>query len=160
MSVPRKLITRSLPRLLSRAAFWRRRRQRLVFTNGVFDVLHAGHVQLLERARRLGDRLVVGVNTDASVRRIKGPRRPLNAWNDRAAVLAALESVDAVVAFAEDTPARLIAALRPDVLVKGADYPSDRIVGTKDAGRVVRVRLKKGYSTTALIREIMANNRR
>ncbi|MBI4676466.1 MAG: D-glycero-beta-D-manno-heptose 1-phosphate adenylyltransferase [Elusimicrobia bacterium] len=160
MSVPRKLITRSLPRLLSRAAFWRRRRQRLVFTNGVFDVLHAGHVQLLERARRLGDRLVVGVNTDASVRRIKGPRRPLNAWNDRAAVLAALESVDAVVAFAEDTPARLIAALRPDVLVKGADYPSDRIAGTKDAGRVVRVRLKKGYSTTALIREIMANNRR
>jgi len=130
----------------------------LVFTNGVFDVLHRGHVALLVAARAEGDALVVGLNSDASVHRIKGPDRPLNRERDRAYVLGALDCVDAVVLFDEDTPARLIAALQPDVLVKGADYAPGEIVGadvvTARGGRVVRVPLEPGFSTTALIAKV------
>ena len=136
---------------------WRRARiGTVVFTNGVFDVLHRGHVALLTAARAEGDGLVVGVNTDTSVRRLgKGPGRPINGEHDRAYVLAALECVDAVVLFDEDTPRALIEALTPDVLVKGADYAPEAIVGadlvTARGGRVVRVPLAEGYSNTTLI---------
>jgi D-beta-D-heptose 7-phosphate kinase/D-beta-D-heptose 1-phosphate adenosyltransferase len=130
----------------------------VVFTNGCFDLLHRGHVESLAAARALGDALVVGLNDDASVRRLKGEGRPLVAWEDRAAVLAALRSVDYVVPFGEETPAALIAALVPDVLVKGADYALDGIVGrdTVEAagGRVERLRYRAGCSTSALIERI------
>jgi len=130
-----------------------------VFTNGVFDVLHAGHVALLEAARAAGAALVVGVNADDSARRLgKGADRPLVSEGDRARVLAALACVDCVVLFAEDTPLELIRALRPDVLVKGADYARDQIVGAADVegwgGRVVRVPLVPGKSTTDLVRRL------
>ncbi len=147
-----------LEKLLSRqaAVAWRRGvGGEVVFTNGIFDVLHRGHVALLAAARAEGDRLVVGLNTDASARRLKGPERPINRAEDRAFVLGGLACVDAVVLFDEDTPAELIAALQPDVLVKGADYGPGEIVGADlveaRGGRVVRVPLKAGYSTTGLI---------
>jgi len=131
----------------------------VVFTNGVFDLLHAGHVDLLERARALGDALVVGINTDGSTRRLKGERRPLMPQADRARVLAALAVVDAVVLFDEDTPAELVRRLEPDVLVKGADYAEDANVGkdTVEArgGRVVRLPLVEGRSTTKIVEEIV-----
>jgi rfaE bifunctional protein nucleotidyltransferase chain/domain len=131
----------------------------VVFTNGVFDVLHRGHVAYLARARAEGEALIVGVNTDASARRLaKGPGRPLNREGDRAFVLAALACVDAVVLFAEDTPLQLIEALQPDVLAKGADYALADIVGadvvTARGGRVVRVPLEPGYSTTDFLRKV------
>jgi rfaE bifunctional protein nucleotidyltransferase chain/domain len=145
-------------KLLARdaAGAWRRGiRGPVVFTNGVFDVLHRGHVALLVAARAEGAALVVGINSDASARRLKGPERPLNRAPDRAYVLGALACVDAVVLFDEDTPAALIGELRPDVLVKGADYALEEIVGADDVtargGRVVRVPLEAGFSTTGLI---------
>ena len=126
----------------------------LVFTNGCFDVLHRGHVDLLAAARRLGDALVVGLNSDASVRRLKGPDRPWMDEEDRAAVVAALEAVDFVVVFPEDTPRELIEELRPRVLVKGGDYRREDVVGAErvesDGGRVVIVPLTPGRSSTAL----------
>ncbi len=131
---------------------------KLVFTNGCFDALHRGHVEHLAQARALGDVLVVGLNTDASVQRLKGPGRPLVAEADRAAVLAALECVDAVTLFDEDTPLQLICALLPDVLVKGGDYVLDGVVGrevVEKAGGEVRVLpLVEGYSTTRLLDRI------
>lgn len=134
-----------------------RRGKRLVFANGVFDLLHAGHVKLLSHARSLGDLLVVGVNTDRSVRRLgKGPERPLNPLEDRAAVLAALRAVDGVVAFDEDTPLALIEALKPDVHVKGGDYDAESLPETplvrSYGGEVVIVPLLEGRSTTAILR--------
>jgi len=133
--------------------------KRTVFTNGCFDIIHAGHISLLERSRSLGDILIVGLNSDDSVRRLKGELRPLNRLKDRARVLAALSAVDMVVPFAEDTPYELIKALRPDVLVKGADYAHGDIVGREFAGRTVRVKLVKGRSTTGLIRRMGATGR-
>ena len=131
---------------------------RIVFTNGVFDLLHPGHVRYLQEARGYGDALVVGLNSDASVRRNKGDGRPIVRGNERAEALAALACVDAVVQFDEDTPAEIISAVQPDVLVKGADWPADQIVGrdTVEArgGRVIRVAVEPGYSTTALIERI------
>jgi D-beta-D-heptose 7-phosphate kinase/D-beta-D-heptose 1-phosphate adenosyltransferase len=128
---------------------------RLAFTNGCFDLLHVGHVSLLEKARALGDALVVGVNTDRSVRRLKGRARPIVPLAERMEMLAGLRPVDYVVPFAEDTPARLIAEIRPAVLVKGGDYRVRDVVGraTVEAGggRVVRVPLRKGRSTSELI---------
>jgi D-beta-D-heptose 7-phosphate kinase/D-beta-D-heptose 1-phosphate adenosyltransferase len=131
----------------------------VVFTNGVFDLLHVGHVALLEAAREEGAALVVGVNSDASVRRLgKGTARPIVPEAQRARVLAALAAVDCVVVFDEDTPGALILALRPDVLVKGADYEKDRIVGATEVegwgGRVVRVPMVEGMSTTSLVRRL------
>ncbi|MFH1726692.1 MAG: adenylyltransferase/cytidyltransferase family protein [Elusimicrobiota bacterium] len=148
-----KILTpRRLAALRSR---WARAGRRVVFTNGVFDILHPGHVDLLERARLLGDALIVGVNTDASARRLgKGSGRPVNRLADRCRVLAALACVDAVTSFGEDTPESLLEKLRPDVLVKGADYTVDQVAGRRYAGRVALVRLKKGYSTTSLIGRI------
>lgn len=132
--------------------------QRIVFTNGVFDLLHPGHVRYLQEARALGDLLIVGLNADSSVRRNKGSRRPINSEGERAEVLAALASVDAVVIFDQDTPAEIISLVQPDVLVKGADWAADQIVGrdTVEArgGRVVRVPVEQGYSTTAIVERI------
>jgi D-beta-D-heptose 7-phosphate kinase/D-beta-D-heptose 1-phosphate adenosyltransferase len=144
-------------------ALVRRRRsagQTIVFTNGVFDLLHPGHLRYLQHARSLGDALVVGVNSDRSVRANKGPARPINSEDERAEVLAALACVDAAVIFDEDTPHDLIAALQPDVLVKGADWAEDAIVGRAiveaRGGRVVRVPVEQGYSTTSIIGRIKA----
>lgn len=140
---------------------WRAAGQRIVFTNGVFDLLHRGHVEYLAEARRLGDRLVVGVNSDASAKRLgKGGDRPLVSEDDRVAVLAALACVDMVVVFDEDTPGRLIEEVRPAVLAKGGDWPVEQIVGRafveSSGGRVVSIPLREGFSTTALIERIRA----
>jgi D-beta-D-heptose 7-phosphate kinase/D-beta-D-heptose 1-phosphate adenosyltransferase len=136
-----------------------RRRKRVVFTNGTFDILHRGHVEYLAAAKRLGDILIVGLNSDASIRRIKGNGRPINAGRDRAAVLAALGSVDYVCLFGENTPGRLIASLVPDVLVKGADWKPGEIVGRDDVirhgGVVRRIPLTRGRSTTGMISRIL-----
>ena len=128
--------------------------KKIVFTNGCFDILHAGHVSILEFARRQGDELVVGLNSDASVRRLKGPSRPVNTQADRALVLAALESVSAVCIFTEDTPFNLIKRVFPDVLVKGGDYKPSEIVGREFAKKVVRFALLKGRSTTNIIKKV------
>lgn len=143
------------------AAFVERLRtggKQIVFTNGVFDLLHPGHIRYLREARTLGDALIVGVNADESVRRNKGPQRPLTPEHERAEILAALDSVAAVVIFGEDTPDAIIKAVQPDVLVKGADWAADRIVGrdTVEArgGRVVRVPIEQGHSTTAIVERI------
>jgi D-beta-D-heptose 7-phosphate kinase/D-beta-D-heptose 1-phosphate adenosyltransferase len=129
-----------------------------VFTNGVFDILHPGHLRYLRQARSLGDALIVGVNSDASVRRNKGPRRPITSQEERVDLVAALDCVDAVVVFDEDTPARIIEALQPDVLVKGADWAEDAIVGRETVeargGRVVRVPVEEGFSTTAIVEKV------
>lgn len=134
--------------------------QRIVFTNGVYDVLHPGHVRYLQQARSLGDALIVGVNADESVRRNKGPERPINPQNERAEVVAALDCVAAVVVFGEDTPADIIRLVQPDILVKGADWPADQIVGrdTVEArgGRVVRIAVERGYSTTSVVDKVKA----
>ncbi len=141
------------------AAGLKRSGRRVVFTNGCFDLLHVGHLALLEKARSLGDALVVGVNSDRSVRRLKGEGRPIVSLAERMEILAGLRAVDYVVPFGETTPARLIAALRPDVLVKGGDYHRSRIVGrgTVEAagGRVVTVPLRRGRSTSLLIRRAL-----
>ena len=136
----------------------RREGRRVVFTNGVFDLLHPGHIRYLSQARRLGDALIVGVNSDRSVRSNKGDGRPINAESERAEVLAALEVVDAVVVFDEDTPHEVIAAIQPDVLVKGADWPEDGVVGRDiveaRGGVVVRVPIEPGYSTSSIVEKI------
>ena len=139
-------------------ARWREDGTRIVFTNGCFDLLHPGHVRLLEAARAAGDRLVVGLNSDASVTRLKGQGRPLLPEAERAETLLALEAVDRVVIYAEDTPRDVILALVPDVLVKGADWELGAIVGREEVeaagGRVVRVQLLPGRSTTSLVERI------
>ena len=135
---------------------WRSAGQRIVFTNGVFDLLHRGHVEYLADAKALGDRLVVGINSDPSARRLaKGPGRPLVGADDRAAVVAGLRAVDLVAVFDDDTPERLIHEVRPDVLAKGGDWAVEAIVGRafveSYGGRVVSVPLREGFSTTALV---------
>lgn len=138
----------------------RARGRTVVFTNGVFDLLHPGHIRYLSDARRLGDALVVGLNADRSVRANKGASRPLTPELERAELLGALECVDAVVLFDDDTPQALIAALQPDVLVKGADWAADAIVGRDiveaRGGHVVRIPIAEGYSTSAIVERIRA----
>ena len=156
------MITPPETRIVSRAElvgrFGRPRRNTVVFTNGVFDLLHRGHVEYLYAARALGDALVIGLNSDASVRRLKGPARPVNAQADRAIVLAGLGCVDAVTIFDEDTPAELIGMLVPDVLVKGGDYSPDQVAGrdTVEAagGRVVIIPFVAGHSTTSMLQRM------
>jgi rfaE bifunctional protein nucleotidyltransferase chain/domain len=132
--------------------------KKIVFTNGCFDLLHPGHVDYLERAKVLGDVLVVGLNSDESVRRLKGPKRPINPEMDRALVLAGLGCVNFVIIFSEDTPYNLIKAVQPDVLVKGGDWPIDKIVGKDivlaNGGEVKSLDFLPGYSTTSLIDKI------
>ena len=136
----------------------RRNQSRLVFTNGCFDILHAGHVTYLISARNLGDALMVGLNSDRSVSGLKGPYRPVTPEQDRARIMAALEAVDVVCLFDEETPARLIRQVMPDVLVKGGDYLPEKIVGyeevTMNGGTVEVIPLLEGYSTTGLIQKI------
>ena len=136
----------------------RRQGKRIVFTNGCFDILHAGHVDYLEKAKRFGDFLVVGLNSDSSVHRIKGSGRPINSERDRACVLSGLSAVDAVVVFNEETPANLISAVKPEVLVKGSDWPLDQIAGAREVlsrgGTVKRIRLLKGRSTSFIIEKL------
>ncbi len=148
---------------LEEAVQWRtqlkKEESRLVFTNGVFDILHAGHAQSLMAARACGDKLMIGLNTDSSVKRLKGERRPIIGQEDRALLLASLGFVDAVIFFEEDTPLRLIRALLPDVLVKSADYNIDNIVGAKEVmangGAVEIMPLVEGLSTTKIIEKIV-----
>ena len=144
--------------LVHARAGWRQRGLRVVFTNGCYDLLHPGHIRLLERARSLGDVLILALNSDASVERLKGPTRPLIPERDRAALAAMLEAVDAVTVFDEDTPRELIAAVLPDVLVKGADW-AHWIAGREEVeaagGRVLALALEPGYSTTGIVEEIL-----
>ena len=132
--------------------------QKVVFTNGCFDILHLGHIDYLEKARSLGDKLVVGLNSDASVSQLKGPERPLNQEYARARMLASLEFVDALCIFEEETPKELIENISPNILVKGGDYTIDTIVGAdfvmKNGGEVKTIDLVDGYSTTAIIEKI------
>lgn len=151
-----KLTTlKALQRKLSAA---RNRGQKIVFTNGCFDILHKGHTSYLSKAKELGDILVVGLNSDASVRRIKGPERPLNDEKDRAEVLSALSSVDHVLIFREETPLKLIQALRPQVLVKGGDWKKKDVIGGSfveaHGGRVRLIPYIRGFSTTGLLEKI------
>lgn len=152
-STSARLVSR--PQLVRLRSTWRKARRRVVFTNGVFDILHRGHIELLDEAKSFGDILVVGLNSDASVHRLKGPSRPVNNQRDRAIVLLGLRSVDFVCVFAEDTPYGLIDALKPDVLVKGAEYGRRAIVGAdlveSWGGETRRVRMRKGYSSTETI---------
>ncbi|MBI3260419.1 MAG: D-glycero-beta-D-manno-heptose 1-phosphate adenylyltransferase [Ignavibacteriae bacterium] len=131
--------------------------KKIVFTNGCFDILHSGHVTYLSSAKKLGDVLIIGLNTDASVRRLKGENRPVNSEDDRAIVINALKSVDYVVLFDEDTPLELITLLKPDILVKGGDYTPETIVGAdtvlRNGGSVIVIPLVAGKSTTAIIQK-------
>ena len=125
--------------------------KKIVFTNGCFDILHRGHIEYLAKAKKLGDVLIVGLNTDSSVKRIKGPKRPVNNEKDRAIVLSAIESVDYIILFSEATPYELIKALKPDVLAKGGDWKPKDIVGNDIVKNVVSIPFVKGYSTTCII---------
>ena len=144
--------------LVQQRALWKCQGKTVVFTNGCYDLLHPGHVRLLEQGRSLGDVLILALNSDASVRRMKGPSRPLISENDRVAMVAALDAVDAVTLFEEDTPRELIAEVLPDVLVKGADW-SHFIAGREEVeaagGRVLTVSLEPGYSTTNIVERII-----
>jgi D-beta-D-heptose 7-phosphate kinase/D-beta-D-heptose 1-phosphate adenosyltransferase len=149
-----------LDTLLGRVRQWRQQKKRIVFTNGCFDLLHAGHVTYLEAARKTGDKLILGLNTDRSVSALKGPSRPVIHEADRARVLAALEAVDAVILFDEDTPLKLIDAIRPDVIVKGSDYSEDQVVGGKEVkswgGKVALIDIVPGRSTSNIIEKLGA----
>jgi D-beta-D-heptose 7-phosphate kinase / D-beta-D-heptose 1-phosphate adenosyltransferase len=151
-----KVVT--LDRLLARVADWRSAKQVIVFTNGCFDVLHVGHIVLFEQCRTFGDKVIVAINSDSSVRKLKGPSRPFVAELQRARVLAALAVTDAVVVFSEPTPLELVLSIRPDVLVKGGDYSESTIVGAKEVrswgGRVELVPTVEGFSTTGILNKI------
>ena len=147
-----------LPQMRSQVAAWQQEGKKVVFTNGVFDLLHIGHITYLAKASELGEKLIIGLNADSSVRRIKGEDRPVNDQNSRAALLAALFFVDGIVVFEEDTPLNLIATLLPDILVKGADYAIENIVGGKEViangGEVKTIDFVEGYSSTSIIQKI------
>ena len=147
-----------LSAMKARVAAWKKEGKRVVFTNGVFDLLHIGHITYMAKAADLGDKLIIGLNSDTSVKRIKGDDRPVNDQNSRAALLAALFFVDALIVFEEDTPINLITALMPDILVKGADYSIDNIIGAKEVmangGEVKTIDFVEGYSSTSIIQKI------
>jgi len=149
----------SLKKLLIELARLRKKRKKIVFTNGCFDIIHAGHVRYLNKAKNLGDVLVVGLNGDSSIRGIKGPSRPIVPQQERAEVLGALTPVDFVVVFNEPTPLKLIEAVKPDILAKGADWAARDIVGgavvKKNGGKIKRITLAKGRSTTNIIRRVL-----
>jgi D-beta-D-heptose 7-phosphate kinase/D-beta-D-heptose 1-phosphate adenosyltransferase len=147
-----------LPQLQQKVESWRKNKQKIVFTNGCFDLLHAGHVTYLEAAKKRGDKLILGLNTDRSVSALKGPTRPVVNENDRARVIAALESVDAVILFDEDTPLNLINTLKPDVIAKGSDYTADQVVGGREVeswgGEIALIDLVAGRSTSNIIKKM------
>jgi len=144
--------------VLSLREKWRRQGKKVVFTNGCFDLLHAGHIYLFKEAKKLGDSLIVAVNSDASLRRLKGPNRPVFPLRERLEILAAIEDIDVLTVFRQATPQKIISLLRPDVLVKGGDWPPNQIVGRQEVeesgGRVVLIPYIKGLSTTELIKKI------
>mgnify|MGYP002777343196 CR=1 FL=1 len=146
---------------LNKVEEWKSKGQKVVFTNGCFDIVHLGHVDYLEKARSLGDYMVLGLNTDASVSRIKGPLRPIVDQTSRSRVMASLAFVDLVVFFDEETPYELINRLKPDILVKGNDYVAENIIGAdvviKNGGKVETIELVKGYSTTNIVNKIKAH---
>lgn len=152
---------KTLAEAVKQVQLWKEKGEKVVFTNGCFDIMHLGHVDYLEKARSLGDRLVLGLNTDDSVSRFKGPTRPIQDEQSRARILAALQFIDLVVFFNEDTPLNLISELLPDVLVKGSDYLAENIVGAdvvKKAGGVVKtIDFVPGYSTTRIVEKIKQN---
>ena len=160
IQIEKKLLGKisDLPKLKVTMAGWQSEGKKIVFTNGVFDLLHIGHITYMAKAAELGDKLVIGLNSDSSVKRIKGEDRPVNDQNSRAALLAALFFVDAIVVFEEDTPINVITALMPDILVKGADYSIDNIVGAKEVtangGQVKTIDFVEGYSSTSIIQKI------
>lgn len=160
LSTQEKVVDRSA--LVARAAQWRSRGETVVFTNGCFDLLHVGHITLLEDAHRMGDHLVIGLNSNGSVQRLKGPTRPIVGEKERARILAALASTDAIVIFDEDTPLETIEALRPDVLIKGGDYTEATVVGAEMVrgwgGRVAIVPTVAGFSTTNIVKKLSANS--
>jgi len=147
-----------LPTLKGKVSAWQSEDKKVVFTNGVFDLLHIGHIIYMAKASELGDKLIIGLNSDNSVKRIKGDDRPVNDQDSRAALLAALFFVDAIVLFEEDTPLNLISTLLPDILVKGADYAIENIVGAKEVlangGEVKTIDFVEGYSSTSIIQKI------
>jgi len=148
----------TLPGITQKASQWKKERKKIVFTNGVFDLLHKGHIFSLSQAAKQGDILIIGLNSDGSVKKLKGNNRPINDQDARALLLSSLIMVDAVVIFEEDTPLNLITSILPDVLVKGGDYTVDEIAGAKEViengGKVVINPILDGYSTTAIIRAI------
>ena len=148
----------NLPSLKKQLQNWQNEGKKVVFTNGVFDLLHIGHITYLAKAAELGDKLIIGLNADSSVKRIKGESRPVNDQSSRAAILAALFFVDAIVVFEDDTPLNLISTLLPDILVKGADYSVENIVGAKEViangGEVKTINFVEGYSSTSIIEKI------
>jgi rfaE bifunctional protein nucleotidyltransferase chain/domain len=150
--------TVDLSSLKNKVSAWQKGAQKVVFTNGVFDILHIGHITYLSKAAELGNKLIIGLNSDSSVKRIKGEGRPINSQDNRAALLAALFFVDAVVIFNEDTPLDLITSLMPDILVKGADYSIDNIVGAKEVmangGEVKTIDFVEGHSSTSIIHKM------
>lgn len=160
MKASQKAGEKIIPResLLLQMNRWKFLQKKIVFTNGCFDILHAGHLDLLTKAAAMGDVLLVGINSDDSVRRLKGPERPVNDEAFRASMLASMSMVDGVTVFDEDTPGELIASILPDILVKGGDYKPEDVVGgetvTGHGGRVEIIPLLEGYSTTDLIRRI------
>ena len=147
-----------LPSLKTAISQWQSEGKKVVFTNGVFDLLHIGHITYMAKAAELGDKLIIGLNADSSVKRIKGEDRPVNDQSSRAALLAALFFVDAIVVFEEDTPINVITTLMPDILVKGADYSIENIVGAKEViangGEVKTIDFVEGYSSTSIIKKI------
>jgi D-glycero-beta-D-manno-heptose 1-phosphate adenylyltransferase len=148
----------ALPDIIQKTSHWKKDGKKIVFTNGVFDLLHKGHIFSLLQAAKQGDVLIIGLNADSSVKRLKGDSRPINDQDARALVLASLMMVDAVIIFEEDTPLKLITSILPDVLVKGGDYTVDEIVGAKEViangGKVVINPILDGFSTTAIIKAI------
>ncbi len=150
------LLRKDLPSVIENL---KKTNKKIVFTNGCFDILHWGHIYYLQEAAKLGDVLIVGINTDASIRRLKGENRPINKFSDRIKVVAALEVVDFVVGFKEDTPYKLILQIKPDILVKGGDWKIHNIVGAKEVmdwgGKVVTIPIRRGRSTTTIIEKIL-----
>jgi rfaE bifunctional protein nucleotidyltransferase chain/domain len=147
-----------LPTLLNKVKSWKSEGKKIVFTNGVFDLLHLGHITYMAKAAELGDKLIIGLNADASVKRLKGENRPVNDQSNRAALLATMYFIDAVVVFEEDTPLNLITQIMPDILVKGADYSVENIAGAKEVlangGEVKTITLVEGHSSTNIINKI------
>ncbi|MFT5618891.1 MAG: rfaE bifunctional protein nucleotidyltransferase chain/domain [Arenicella sp.] len=158
--MPTKNKIQTLEQLVSTRKQWENSEEKVIFSNGCFDILHLGHIDYLEKASQLGNRLIIGLNTDVSVRKLKGESRPINPEYARARILAALEFVDAVVLFGEETPLELISTLLPDVLVKGNDYSVENIVGAKEVlangGEVKTISLVEGFSTTSTIEKMKA----
>lgn len=159
MEIENKIMTRENAKVQIKK--WQNKGEKVVFTNGCFDILHAGHIRYLYKTKSIGDHLVIGLNTDNSVKKLKGTNRPLQNEQDRALILAGLEAVDLVVLFGEDTPLEIITFLKPDILVKGSDYSIDNIVGAKEivqwGGKVETIEFVNGKSTSLIIEKLEKN---